>query len=476
MKKVFPAIFLAAALAALAAMAESAPAAPAATAVAAPAAPATATAPAEDPEATRTVEATAAIANGDRAAAKKSALAQARRAALQEYLELQVPPGVLKTKSVEVGKILGDAERLVAETQEAGSHEESGKLIVNFKIRLRPAEVKSRLAAAGLLPAGPLPEVFVMVRGVGLGDDFRSGWEANPPESGENECEAALAAELTRYGFTITAPKSGQADTARILSPGNEAERAGVFRYIKDKFGSEVMMVGVVTAEDEAKPRLKLRLAAADTVKEKLLWSGSRERIAPDSEPRSRVEALSALCHAAGEEAVQALYQSRLPALTPGAERELILTVQGIDRWPAVKELEKKLRTELPGVISLSLSRMEPGVVEYKLRTALTSKSLADWLAANQFGGMTMKVEEMGDYQITLQAKPPDPNAPPPPAPGTKPGTPAPKPGAAPTRPGATAPGGTRPATPATAPRPKPATPPAVRPTPTPNRPTPAPK
>lgn len=426
MKKIFLSALITAVLiaAAVAAQTASAPAAPAPAAAA----------PTEDPEAIRTVEVSAAIAGGDRAAAKKSARSQAMRAALREYLELQVPLGVLKTKAAQVEKIFAEQEKLVADTQELGSREESGKLVVKYQVKIKAAEVRSRLSAAGLLPSGPLPEVFVMVRGVGMGDDFRSAWDRDAPESGENVCEAALSSELGRYGFAITPARSGEADTARILSPGNEAERAEVFRYVKDKFGSGALVVGVVSAEGEMKPRLKLRLAVADTGQERLLWSGARERVAADADLRSRNEALVVLCRAAGEEAVLALYQASLPSLVPGTDRELTLAVEGIDRWVSVKEMEKKLRTELPGVTGVSYSRMSPGLIEFKVQTALASKSIAAWLASNQFGGMTMKVTEAGDYLIKLQAQPPDPNAQPTgtgptvPASGSRPAPATPKP------------------------------------------------
>jgi hypothetical protein len=392
-------------------------------ALAAAAEPTPAAPPAED-AAARVVEATAAIKSGDRAGAKKAALAEAKRLAVLDYIGARLPPGVMKLKAAEVAKIAADAESLVASFEESGSREEAGTLVMKFKIKLNRDRLDARLAAAGLVPTGPLPTVFVLVRGSVSGEELKSGWDRDPAEGGENACEAALAGELIRYGFVVIPARSGEADTAAILSPGNEAERASVFRSVHDKFSAGAMVVGVVTGEAEAdRPvRVRLRLAAADTDKGALVWSGSREKIPSDREARSRAEALVEICRAAGTEAVQALYQSRLPSLVPGAEREVLLTLDGATNYPSIKELEKKLKTELPGVNSVTWSRMSPGMIELKLVATVAPPTLAGWLTSNQFGGMKLKIEESGDYQVRVQARYAEPK-------------PATEPAPAPTRP-----------------------------------------
>ena len=79
--------------------------------------------------------------------------------------------------------------------------------------------------------------------------------------------------------------------------------------------------------------------------------------------------------------------------------------VRGLSSYGAMKEIEKKLREEGPGVEAVDLSRMSPGEIEFTVSTAVEAEALSGWLGSCSFPGFRLDAQAREEMKIEASVK-----------------------------------------------------------------------
>jgi hypothetical protein len=340
-----------------------------------------------------------------------AALRQGKDDAIKEFIAASVPPGLLKGRQSSVKSVLADRDRYVASWEVVSSQVNGDQLDLVLAVNLNWRELTSALRREGLLPARSMPRTFIVAAGR-AGTPLRSGWDRAKGEPGQwNRCEAVIAAAFEQYGFEVVKPGIDQApvSVARIVAPEGPEEKAAVFRDLRDHFQAAILVVGLVSGATpkSAKPGetdLTVRIAACDAREESVILTrqaSGRHSVKTDAD---RDNALDALCRDAAQQVVEKLFSELNTSFTPGAEHTLTVIVRGVDSYPRMKELERKLKTESPGAQTAVLARIRPGEIEYTVTTTADAKTLARWLETNSFDGLFLKAQAIDDARIEATA------------------------------------------------------------------------
>jgi hypothetical protein len=349
--------------------------------------------------------------------AREQALDDGKRKAVEAYISSKSPAEIIEDKREDVDKILGQAEKWVVSWEVLSEREDGEREIMELKVELNLKKLDPALKSAGIMPSRPLPSVFVVVRGTMGEERIKSAWDKTPGTSGRwNPCEAVISTELERFGFKVVEPGAGtpQVDTETIVNPESDVRKIQVYAELKEKFGAGALVVAIAEAveagpepgeEGAMHTEVSVKFAAVDVENASLLVS---ERVAGRFQAKGvtfREEQLESVCREASAMTVEALFRAWNPKYLPGEEREIMLVVRGLGSYDAMKEIEKKLRDEGPGVEAVDLSRMSPGEIEFTVRTAVEAEVLSGWLGGCLFSGFRLDAEAKEDMKIEASVR-----------------------------------------------------------------------
>jgi len=347
------------------------------------------------------------------AATTAAAVAAGKDQALMEYISQAVPPALLVGKEEAVKALLKDRDRYIISYEVTSSKVEDKLLIMGLVVNLDARRLDTALRQAGLTPRRNLPRTFVVVTGKLGPDELKSGWVKAAGAPGQfNGCEARIALEFERYGFELIRPEASAPPIvpATVVSPEGPEEKARVFQELREKYNAGALVIGQMSSaagkdgQGSEKWEITLKIAAVDVREERVVYSGQAGGKYPLLTGPDRERAMDGVCGEASAKAVEALFAELMPSFAPGERREIAVVIKGLDSYARMKEIERRLKQESPGVESVTLTRMGRGEIEFLVATTVDAKALAHWLATNQFEGLSLTAEASDDTHVTATA------------------------------------------------------------------------
>jgi len=349
-------------------------------------------------------------------ATRNVGIKSAKQKAITEYIRLATPKALLEGREENVSRILEARDRLVISMATLSERVEGDYLIMEFEVILDKKRLDTLLRAEGLLPSRALPRTFVVARVSDRGEKIKSAWDQAPGEGRAfNACEARIAATFSGYGFEVVSPRPDAAavEVEMIVNPRGKEQVERVVKGLKQDFGAEALVVGfaeliVIEEGKDGGPQtieLAARIAVGDLEKGVTVFSDRLHNRAEVKGALARTRALESVCDEAAERAVEAMFASfSEKEYEPGERREILVRVQGVGSYSAMKAIERKIGDEGPGVVSATLSRMSSSEIEFRVVATVDSQVLADWLARNRVEDLAFAVVSVNETSVSVFA------------------------------------------------------------------------
>lgn len=341
--------------------------------------------------------------------ARANALKNAKAAAVKNYITARVPPVLQQEKAAEIGKILGNVDSYVVTWSPEGESQVQGKLVVKAEVVLNREKLDTALKSLGLVPGRVLPAVIVSTTCMMGTTEIPSAWKKGSPSAGNpNPCETALGRALEKYGFTVvrSVPDLIPADPAKIFEPADDNSKRAFLADLGTKLAAGALVVGrySLSAASASSPiGVSWVAAAADLEKGTVVWSDQKDKLQAKAGTNAN-QLLTALCADSADRAAAELFRSWIysgPAAGPA--KAVSLTLRGLPSYVLMKEFERRLKTEGPGVSDVTIARMSPGEITYTVKTGADAKALADWIAMTRPGGLNYQLAEQDQNHVVMK-------------------------------------------------------------------------
>jgi len=383
---------------------------------------------------------------------REEGISKARKKAVKACLSGRVPGPVLEEHESDVAALQADAERFTLSWELLDQGRMGGQVVMRVMVYLDGEAIDSALKKRRMMPARPLPRVFLIIPSAVGEEDLPSIWERSPGvEPVLNQCEAQVAGALWDYGFSVLEPWEGmeEFDPAKIIAPRDEKEREEVFELLEERFAAGALVVGRGEAgpalelpreEDEEeeegveqeegageegcregeegeecleeevpeRARILVRMAAADVGGQKIVWADRYDYTVDVKGILARQKALESTCREAGEDVTVALYRAWLPRPGQGEggdeEKELVILLSGVDGYADMAAFQQKM-IEAPGAIAIKLARISRRELEFRMKTTGPVNDTAQWMAESEFGDKKIEVVQAEDNIIKAEMK-----------------------------------------------------------------------
>ncbi len=352
------------------------------------------------------------IYKNDRATAKEKAIDQALRLSVEQVVGSHIKSSTLVKNFVTVNdKILSQSKGYVTGWEELSTQVEGGVVIVELKITVKNAKLKSDLdAIEWALMKRNYPRMMLMIAEQNIGQTGYSYWWGTTAGSVSlGQVENTLIDELSKLGFTLIDPQvlSGKIKMKKAYEVTTGAvsdEAANEIAHLTD---AQIVIVGKAIATDAGpvSEGSKLRSGQADvtvrainTDNGEVIMTASLNAAEPHiSATTAGNKAFIKAGKALAKEIVDKLVDKWL-----ASSATVTLQISGLTDYAMLDAFKTALTHQVSGVTGVMERKMMKDKAQVDLYFEGQTSLLAKELNQKSFDGFSVKVEAVTANQLTL--------------------------------------------------------------------------
>jgi len=221
------------------------------------------------------------IHNDDLVEAKKGAVFQAMRAAVQEAVVKMVSISVI-TENLDLiyEKVLSDPEKYIANYKVLGDIDKQGQYLVALEATVDTSALKEFFAGANILNSAKetRPSILFLVSEQSFNEDLPRYWWGEDPLSYKSFADGALVALLEKKGYAIVGKGSTRPDPAALGITFDFIHDSTAAIKLGTALKADIVIIGRAMAKEPFK-RLGGDFSCKATIALELFSTGSGERI-----------------------------------------------------------------------------------------------------------------------------------------------------------------------------------------------------